>query len=66
MTSTSQNRPQQQTRRHDTGGRAGEPTGWASWVVFAGVMLMLASFFQIIEGLVALFDDKYFVGGPTV
>ena len=34
---------------------------WAGWVVFAGVMAVIVGFFNIIQGLVALFDDQYFV-----
>lgn len=39
-------------------------TAWSGWVVFAGVMLMLVGTFQIIDGLVALFDDGYYVVRP--
>src|SRR5689334_14609574 len=52
MTDTSQ-------RRSETG-YAPEPTAWAGWVVFAGVMLMMLGAFQIIEGLVAVFDDGFY------
>ena len=42
--------------------RAGRaPGAWAGWVVFAGTMAIIAGVFNIIQGLVALFDDKYFV-----
>ena len=42
--------------------RAGRTTSpWVGWVVFAGVMAVIAGFFNIIQGLVALFDDQYFV-----
>ena len=37
-----------------------EPSGWTSWVVFGGVMLIMLGAFQIIEGLVALFDDGFY------
>ncbi len=36
------------------------PSGWAGWVVFAGVMLMMLGSFQVIQGLVALFDDGFY------
>jgi hypothetical protein len=39
-------------------------TGWAGWVVFAGVMLILVASFQVIQGLVALFDKGYYLVGP--
>ena len=39
-----------------------EPSGWAmSGVVFAASILTLIGFFQIIAGLVAIFDDEFFV-----
>ena len=38
-----------------------EPTAWAGWVVFGGVMLMMMGAFQVIEGLVALFDDGFYL-----
>ena len=33
---------------------------WVGWVVFAGTMAIIAGVFNVIQGLVALFDDKYF------
>jgi hypothetical protein len=38
-----------------------EQTAWAGWVVFGGVMIILVGAFQVIEGLVALFDDGFYV-----
>jgi hypothetical protein len=39
-------------------------SGWAGWVVFAGMMLVLLGFFHIVEGLVAIFDRGYYLVGP--
>jgi hypothetical protein len=39
-------------------------SGWSGWVVFAGVMLVLLGCFQVIEGLVALFDDGFYLVRP--
>jgi hypothetical protein len=39
-------------------------TGWAGWVVFAGIMLILLGAFQAIEGLVAVFGQAYYLVGP--
>src|SRR4051794_29106241 len=36
-------------------------TGWVGWVLFAGMMLLLVGTFQFIAGLVALFDDGYYL-----
>lgn len=38
-----------------------EQTGWAGWVFFAGVMMILAGTFEAIAGLVALFNRDYFL-----
>jgi len=38
-----------------------EPTGWAGWVVFASMMMIMVGSFQAIIGLVALFDSGYYV-----
>ncbi|MGY1592486.1 hypothetical protein ACI789_12135 [Geodermatophilus sp. SYSU D00965] len=37
------------------------PTAWAGWVVFGGVMLIMLGTFQAIEGLIALFDDGFYL-----
>ncbi|WP_037065753.1 DUF7144 family membrane protein [Pseudonocardia acaciae] len=36
-------------------------TGWAGWVAFAGTMLIILGVFQLIEGLVALFNNGFYV-----
>lgn len=42
--------------------RAVHPSGaWAGWVTFAGIMLALIGFFDILQGITALTDDSYFV-----
>jgi hypothetical protein len=42
--------------------RAGRtPGAWVGWVVFAGTMAVIVGVFNVIQGLVALFDDQYFV-----
>ena len=57
----------QTVRGSATGARAAHstprPTGWVGWVYFAGTMLILLGTFNAIEGLVALFNDQYYV--PT-
>ena len=37
------------------------PSAWVGWVVFAGTMAVIVGIFTAIQGLVALFDDQYFV-----
>ena len=34
--------------------------GWAGWVGFAGITLALIGFFDILQGVTALFNDEYF------
>ena len=60
--------------QHPTDRRAGgrghrvEPTqvtGWVGWVAFAGTMMVLLGTFHVIEGIVALFRDQYFLVGST-
>ncbi len=36
-------------------------SGWVGWIVFAGVMMVLLGSFHIIEGLIAVFQDEYFL-----
>jgi len=50
------------SRRSTTAGHArhDEPTAWAGWVAFGGVMLIMMGTFQLIQGLVALFDDGFY------
>ena len=45
----------------DRGHRRPERTGWVDWIYFAGIMMILLGFFQAIEGLVALFNDEYYL-----
>jgi hypothetical protein len=51
------------TEQHYREGTEPEPvSGWASaGITFAGVMLVIIGFFQMIAGLVAIFDDEFFV-----
>jgi hypothetical protein len=37
---------------------------WSGWITFAGVIMILLGAFEIIEGLVALFNPSYFLVGP--
>jgi hypothetical protein len=55
----------QGTSRGRTQARQQEPSGWAGWVVFAGAMLILVGIFQVIQGLVAVFDDGFYLVRPS-
>jgi hypothetical protein len=55
--------------RHSEAGQPartrGEPTGWVGWIVFGGTMMIMLGTFQIIEGLVAVFNDGYYQVGAN-
>ncbi|MEN3359326.1 MAG: hypothetical protein V7637_3308 [Mycobacteriales bacterium] len=40
-------------------------TGWVGWVIFAGVMMFMLGCFEVIAALVALFEDQYYLVGPS-
>ena len=48
-----------QSGTHDVEPRT--TTGWVGWISFAGVLMVLLGVFHAIEGLVALFQDDYFL-----
>jgi len=43
----------------------GMVTGWAGWVTFAGIIMILLGFFEAIEGLVAIFNSDYYLVGTS-
>lgn len=36
-------------------------TGWVGWIVFAGVMMLILGIFHAFQGLIALFQDDYYL-----
>jgi hypothetical protein len=40
-------------------------SGWVGWIGFASVMMVMLGIFHIIQGLVALFKDEYFLVGHS-
>lgn len=40
-------------------------SGWVGWAYFAGIMMAVLGFFQVILGLTALFKDSYYVVLPN-
>jgi hypothetical protein len=67
MASTSQGTSQGRNPAADGGYPVTEqgPSAWAGWVVFAGAMLILLGIFQVIQGLVAVFDDGFYLVTPS-
>lgn len=54
---------EQPTQNYRTAGHQDEsPSGWATgFIVFAGVMMIMAGGFQALTGLVALFENEFYV-----
>jgi hypothetical protein len=42
-----------------------EPTGWTGWIAFAAVVMLMLGLFQAIQGLVALFENSYYIVRPN-
>src|SRR3954454_4331645 len=63
MTDTSRTRSDNPSPTHASDSPA--ITGWAGWVAFAGIMIMLLGVFQAIQGLVGIFDDGYYLVRPN-
>jgi len=38
-----------------------EVTGWAGWAIFAAFIMMLVGIFDILAGIVAIFDDDFLI-----
>jgi len=56
MTDTGEATARSRTRLEDP-----LPTAWFGWVVFAGIMMIMIGSFHALAGLVALFEDDYYV-----
>ncbi|HEY9395956.1 MAG TPA: hypothetical protein VIP58_17520, partial [Nocardioides sp.] len=42
------------------------PSGWATgFIMFAGVMMIMAGSFQAFSGLVAIFENEFYVTTPN-
>lgn len=46
-------------------GHPKESTAWTGWIVFAGVLLATVGSFQVIQGLVALFHNGFYLVRPS-
>ncbi|MBB3086762.1 DUF7144 family membrane protein [Geodermatophilus sabuli] len=64
MSSASQSLPEANWQAEAHVGAYGyddRPTGWASWITFAGVMLVLIGLLSAMEGVTALVNDDFYV-----
>lgn len=52
-------------RLSESNGYGAAPTMWMGWIAFAGAMMIMLGAFHAIEGLVALFQDSYFLVGKN-
>ena len=59
MTDTGSTRPAVDTTAVAYGSEP-DPTGWTGWIVFASFMMFMLGTFQVVQGLVAIFDDGYY------
>jgi hypothetical protein len=60
MTDTSQ-RPEQVPAYEQPATAEPMPTAWAGWVAFGGVMMIMLGLFQIVQAIVALVHDQYYL-----
>ena len=44
-----------------SGVNTGGTTGWYGWVVFAATIMIINGSFNVLQGVVALFDDEWYV-----
>jgi hypothetical protein len=40
-------------------------TAWVGWIAFAGTMMVMIGSFHVIQGLIALFNDEYYLVGKS-
>ena len=46
-----------------TGTANTDMSGWTGWVIFAGIMMLMVGAFHVIQGIVALVQDTYYLVG---
>jgi hypothetical protein len=43
----------------------GDVSGWTGWISFAAIMAMAVGAYEVIMGLVAIFNDEYYLVGSS-
>jgi hypothetical protein len=61
MTETAASRPAGSSVPRQSARSASEPSGWVGWIAFAGTMLMIIGGLNVVQGLVAVFNDEYYL-----
>jgi len=66
-TGASTHRADVPTEQHSWNGVPAQPeqTGWMGWILFAATMMLMVGIFHVIQGLVALFQDSYYLVGKS-
>jgi hypothetical protein len=69
MTSASRSQPEANWQAEAHVGAYGpgygdRPTGWAAWITFAAVLLVLIGLFAVMEGVTALLSDDFYQVRP--
>ena len=53
---------EQASPQYRSAGRSKEASSWAvGLILFAGIMMIMAGFFQLLAGLVAIFENEFYV-----
>jgi hypothetical protein len=47
------------------GTRSEQVSGWVGWIAFAGVIMVVLGSFHLMQGLVALLEDTYYLVRPS-
>ena len=42
-----------------------QASGWVGWIAFAGILMVMVGVFHFIQGLVALFNDSFYLARPS-
>jgi hypothetical protein len=61
MTETAASRPTGSSIPRQSVRSASEPSGWVGWITFAGTMMMIIGSLHVVQGLVAVFNDEYYL-----
>jgi hypothetical protein len=43
----------------------GKASSWVGWIAFAGMLMLMLGVFHIVQGLVAVFNDDYYLVRPS-
>lgn len=61
MTETAASRPAGSSAPGQSARSASGPSGWVGWIAFAGSMMMIIGGLNVVQGLVAVFNDEYYL-----